>query len=155
MDVTLYKNTTAEENSVDKALVQVAKYSDAQLVGEVTTDTPSIRLNVPTSSLGPAKVNYFEWNGAYYFLRDVIMHVNGSSTIVGAMDYLYTYKTAIRGWNALLDRETRGTLRAVDEGRLVSADSARAVFRFPIPIDTTEQGGLYVAVTSQNGYTIA
>ena len=162
MDVTLYQNLSGTENDLSPNLTQVAKYTGVQVVepwrsesfgaSPLNDDEIQIRMTVPTDTLRWDRVNYFEFDGAYYYLDSVDKPANTISIINGKMDYLHTYASAIRGWTALFERKTGGTLRAEDEARLVSADSKRSVFRFADQISKTENAGVYVLVTSQKGF---
>lgn len=155
MDVTLYKNLSGTENDLSPNLAVARTLTSVQIVEEVDDNTPTIRFAVPTDQLKWSEVNYLRWDGAYYFIRSVTKQANGLSSVNAEMDELHTYAAAIRGWTALFERKSDGTLRAEDEARLVSADSRRSVFRFVDQISKTENAGTYVLVTSQKGFEVA
>lgn len=152
MDVTLYKNFSVERK-LNKNITEVAKYEAVQLVEPVNDAEVSVRMTVPTSTLKWSNVNYFEWDGAYYFLESVDMLANGISVVNGRMDLLMTYREGIEGLNVKLRRSTsHGTVRAEDELRQYSVASDRAVALFPRKFGETQNTGSYVFVTSQKGY---
>ena len=164
MDLVLYKNFSVA-NKLTKNITAVAsfpgvqliqpldRYQSGQAVQAVNDGEVSVRMTVPTDDLRWDHVNYFEWDGAYYFLTSVDKVANGISVINGEMDLLMTYREGIKGLNVKLRRSTsHGTSRAEDELRQYSVSSDRAVALFPKKFGETENTGSYVFVTSQKGY---
>lgn len=155
MDVTLYKNFSVE-NKLDKNLTQVAKYSGVQVVEPVDDYDVQIRMTVPTDTLKWSNVNYFEFDGAYYFLESVNKEANSISVVNGRMDLLMTYKSAIQNLSVLPERSTsHGSMRLEDQNRRISVDSVRTVVSFPNSISGSEGMGVYIVTTAQSGYTTA
>lgn len=152
MDVTLYKSFSVE-NKIEKNITQVAKYTAVQLVNPTDDFDVEIQMTVPTNTLRWDNVNYFEWDGAFYFLESVDKQNNAVSVIKGRMDLLMTYKTAIKQLNVRLVRSTNlGSPRAEDDLRQYSVDSNKATVTFPKKFADTEATGNYIFVTSQRGY---
>ena len=153
MDVTLYRNFSVP-NKLNKNLTQVAKYTGVQVVNETDDFDVSVRMTVATDTLKWDNVNYFEWDGAYYFLESVTKTANSISTVNGRMDVLMTYRSAILQMRVLAARSTsHGSGRLADSLRSITVDSERIVTEFPNQIADTESMGRYVLVTSQSGYS--
>lgn len=154
MDVTLYKNFSVAEK-LSKNLTQVAKYPGVQLVEATDDFDVQIRMTVPTDTLKWSNVNYFMFDGAYYFLESVFKQGNSISVINGRMDLLMTYRAAILDLSILPERSTNhGSMRLDDQLRRITVDSSRTVVDFPVTISATEQGGTYIIVTAQSGYEV-
>ena len=152
MDLVLYKNFSVA-NKLTKNITQVASYQGVQLVEPANDAEVSIRMTVPTDDLRWDHVNYFEWDGAYYFLTSVDKVANGIPVVNDNMDLLMTYREGVKALNVKLRRSTsHGTSRAEDELRQYSVSSDRAVALFPKKFGETENTGSYVFVTSQKGY---
>lgn len=152
MDVTLYRNFSVP-NKLNKNLTQVAKYTGVQVVNETDDFDVSIRMTVATDTLKWDNVNYFEWDGAFYYLESVTKTANNISTINGSMDLLMTYRTAINALGVRAVRSTNhGSHRLEDDVRPVSVDTQRTVAAFPNTISGSEAMGAYVLTTSQLGY---
>ena len=164
MDVTLYKNFSVP-NKLEKNITQVARYQGVQLIQSldryqggqavqaVNDDDVSIRMTVPTDELRWDEVNYFEWDGAYYFLTSVDKQANSLSFINGKMDLLMTYRAEIMNLRVLALRSTsHGSMRLADSARAFSVDATRSVLPFPNPISELEGDGFYVLTTSRPGY---
>ena len=155
MDVTLYKNFSVE-NKLNKNLTSVANYAGVQVVEATDDFDVSIRMTVPTDTLKWSNVNYFAWDGAYYFLESVEKQANNISVVHGRMDLLMTYKAAIAQLTVSAARSTsNGSGRLADDRRDITVDSTRTVISFPNPISESEAMGTYLLVTSQKGYTEA
>ena len=153
MDVTLYKNFSVE-NKLGKNLTQVAKYSGIQVVEPTDDYDVQIRMTVPTDTLKWSNVNYFEFDGAYYFLESVDKEANAISVVNGRMDLLMTYKSAVESLSVLPERSTNnGSMRLEDQNRRITVDSVRTVVAFPNSISGSEAMGVYVLTSSQSGYT--
>ena len=86
MDVTLYRNFS-QPNKLNKNLSQVAKYTGVQVVNETDDFDVSIRMTVTTGTLKWDNVNYFEWDGAYYYLESVTKTANSISTVKDTFDF--------------------------------------------------------------------
>ena len=154
MDITLYQNKSVY-NKINKNISQVGKYSAIQLAEGTDDYDVSIRFTVPTDTLKWSAVNYFSFDGAYYFLENVEKLRNGVSVVHGQMDVLMTYKSAILDLQVLAERSTsHGSMRLEDEVRSISVDSNRTEISFPNTLNTSESAGTYVLVTSQSGYTV-
>lgn len=154
MDVTLYKNFSVE-NKLSKNLTQVARYAGIQVVEPVDDFDVQVRLTVPTNVLKWDNVNYFEFDGAFYFLESVDKQANAISVVNGRMDLLMTYRSAIEALSVLPERSTsHGSMRLEDQNRRISVDSSRSVVAFPNPISGSEAMGVYVVTTAQSGYTV-
>ena len=152
MDVTLYKNFSVE-NKLEKNLTQVAKYVGIQVVEPTDDFEVQIRMTVPTDTLKWSNVNYFEFDGAYYFLESVLKEANSISILQGRMDLLMTYRTAILQLNVLPERSTsHGSMRLEDVERRVTVDSTRTISAFPNSISGSEAMGAYVLTSAQLGY---
>ena len=119
MDVTLYKNFSVE-NKLTKNLTQVAKYAGIQVVEPTDDYDVQIRMTTPTDTLKWSNVNYFEWDGAYYFLESVSKEANSISIVNGLMDLLMTYRAEILKLRVL-------ALRSSSHGSARLADTARAI----------------------------
>ena len=116
------------------------------------TDDFDIRLRCHRSSLGK-DINYFTWDGAYYFLKSVERDTNSIMYINGDMDLLMTYADAIMGLHGKASRSTsHGSSRLSDDLRNISVDTERTVVDFPVPIEDDEEHGTYILVTSQGGF---
>ena len=153
MDVTLYKNFSVE-NKLNKNITQVAKYTGIQVVEPTDDYDVQIRMTVPTDTLKWSNVNYFEWDGAYYFLDSVDKQANSISIINGRMDLLMTYRSAILDLSVLPERSTsHGSMRLEDQNRRITVDSVRTVVAFPNTISGSEGMGAYIVTTAQSGYT--
>ena len=154
MDVTLYRNFSVP-NKLNKNLTQVAKYTGVQVVNETDDFDVSIRMTVATNTLKWDNVNYFEWDGAYYYLESVTKTANSISTVNGRMDVLMTYLGAVNALNVRAVRSTsNGSGRLEDTERAITADSERTVVAFPNVVSGSEAMGCYVVTTSQSGYTL-
>lgn len=152
MDVTLYRNFSVP-NKLNKNLTQVAKYTGVQVVEETDDFDVTIRMTVPTDTLKWDNVNYFEWDGAFYYLESVTKTANSISTVNGRMDVLMTYRGAVNALNVRAVRSTsNGSGRLEDTERAITADSERTVVNFPNPISGSEATGVYVLTSSQSGY---
>lgn len=152
MDITLYRNFS-QPNKLNKNLTQVAKYTGVQVVNETDDFDVSIRMTVPTDTLKWDNVNYFEWDGAYYYLESVTKTANSVSTVNGRMDVLMTYRSAVNALNVRALRSTsNGSGRLEDTERAITADSDRTVLTFPNSIPDTEAAGAFILTTAQNGY---
>lgn len=153
MDVTLYKNFSVE-NKLTKNITQVAKYTAVQVVEPTDDHDVQLRMTVPTDTLKWSNVNYFEFDGAYYFLESVDKEANSISIVNGRMDLLMTYKSAIQALSVLPERSTsHGSMRIEDQNRRITADSTRTVVSFPKSIPDTEAAGVYILTSAQSGYT--
>ena len=153
MDVTLYKNFSVP-SAMNKNITQVAKYVGVQLAEPTDDDEVDIRMTVPTDTLKWSNVNYFAWDGAYYFLNSVTKQANSISIIHGEMDPLMTFPDAVKQLLIMASRSTsHGSSRLADSMRTISVDSERTVVNFPNQIPDSEATGRYVLVTSQSGYT--
>lgn len=153
MDVTLYKNFSVA-NKLTKNITQVARYQGVQLVEPVNDSEVSIRMSVQTDDLRWDVVNYFEWDGAYYFLTSVDKQANGLSVINGEMDLLMTYRTAILQLQVVAERSTNlGSERLEDSLASFAVDAERSEVLFPNQLSDQEADGFYVLTTSQMGYT--
>ena len=153
MDVTLYKNFSVE-NKLVKNITQVAKYTGVQVVEATDDFDVQIRMTAPTDTLKWSNVNYFEFDGAYYFLESVEKTANSISTINGRMDLLMTYQSAIQALSVLPERSTsHGSMRLEDQNRRITVDSVRTVVAFPNTISGSEGMGTYIVTTAQSGYT--
>lgn len=153
MDVTLYKNFSVE-NTVNKNKTQVAKYTGVQLVEPTDDHDVTIRMAVPTATLRWDKVNYFEWDGAFYFLESNTEVANGVTVINGRMDELETYRAAVLECRGHLVRSSsHGSSRLEDAARVFSVDATKTVSKWPNQIDDTDNGGFYVLLTSQPEYS--
>ena len=153
MDVTLYKNFSVE-NKLNKNLTQVAKYAGIQVVEPTDDYDIQIRMTVPTDTLKWSNVNYFEFDGAYYFLESVDKQANSISVVNGRMDLLMTYQSAIQALSVLPERSTsHGSMRLEDQNRRITVDSVRTVVAFPNTISGSEGMGAYIVTTAQSGYT--
>ena len=153
MDITLYRNFS-QPNKLNKNLTQVAKYTGVQVVNETDDFDVSIRMTVPTGTLKWDNVNYFEWDGAHYYLESVTKTANNISTVNGRMDVLMTYRGAINALNVRALRSTsNGSGRLEDTDRAITADSERTVLTFPNSIPETEAAGAFILTTAQNGYS--
>lgn len=154
MDVTLYKNLSTE-NTLNKTLTQVAKYTSVQLPEPTDDADVTIRMAVPTDTLKWSSINYFEWDGAYYYVDSVEKVANSDTELHGRMDLLMTYSAAIKALKVLPERSTsNGSRRLEDQNRRISADSTRTVLNYPNPIAGSEAMGAYVITTAQNGYSV-
>ena len=152
MDVTLYRNFSVP-NKLNKNLTQVAKYTGVQVVEETDDFDVTIRMTVPTDTLKWDNVNYFEWDGAFYYLESVTKTANNISTVNGRMDVLMTYRGAVNALNVRAVRSTsNGSGRLEDTERAITADSDRTVLTFPNSIPETEAAGAFILTTAQNGY---
>ena len=155
MDLILYKNFSVPRK-LEKNLTEVARYPGEQLVEPVNDAEASIRMVVPTGDLRWDVVNYFEWDGAYYFLSSVDMLANGVSVVNGEMDLLMTYSAEIMNLRVLALRSTsHGSARLVDAARSLSVDAERSVLPFPNTIPDQEVDGFYVLTTAQAGYALS
>ena len=153
MDVTLYKNFSVE-NKLNKNLTQVAKYAGIQVVEPTDDYDAQIRMTVPSDTLKWSNVNYFEFDGAYYFLESVDKQANSISVVNGRMDLLMTYRSAVEALSVLPERSTsHGSMRLEDQNRRITVDSVRTVVVFPNTISGSEGRGAYIVTTAQSGYT--
>lgn len=155
MDVILHKNFSVP-NKLTKNITQVARYQGVQLVEPVNDAEVSIRMTVPTDDLRWDAVNYFEWDGAYYFLSSVDKLANGLSVINGEMDLLMTYREAILRLSVTAERSSsHGSPRLEDSLSQLSVDAERIEIEFPNAPSDEESGGFYILTTSQSGYSPA
>lgn len=153
MDVTLYKNFSIE-NTINKNKTQVAKYTGVQLVEPTDDHDVTIRMTVPTATLRWDNVNYFEWDGAFYFLESNTDVADGVTVINGRMDELETYRDAVLECRGHLVRSSsHGSSRLEDAARVFSVDATKTVSKWPNQIDDTDMGGFYVLLTSQPEYS--
>lgn len=166
MDVVLYKNFSVP-NKLSKNITEVARYQGVQLIQSldryqggqavqaVNDADVSIRMTVPTDDLRWDAVNYFEWDGAYYFLTSVDKQVNSLSILNGEMDLLMTYSDAILQLMVTAERSSsHGSPRLEDSLSQLSVDADRIEIEFPNAPSDQENAGFYVLTTSQAGYTV-
>ena len=154
MDITLYRSSS-QPKKLNKNLTPMVKYTGVQVVNETDDFDVSIRMTVPTGTLKWDNVNYFEWDGAYYYLESVTKTANSISTVNGRMDVLMTYLGAVNALNVRAVRSTsNGSGRLEDTERAITADSERTVVAFPNAVSGSEAMGCYVLTTSQSGYTL-
>lgn len=151
MDIVLYKNFSVY-NKLEKNITEYKRYSGVQMIDTVNDYDVSIQFAVPTDDLKWDKVNYFQWDGAYYYLNDVDKVRNDVSVVHGTMDLLMTYKTAIKSLRVQAERSTsHGSQRLEDATRSISVDADRMTLAFPGKVSGKESDGLYILVTAQNG----
>ena len=152
MDVKLYNNRSVH-NTINKDIALVGTYTAVRVVNPTDDFEVSIRMTVPTGALRWSAVNYFEYDGAFYYLQSVTQESNAVSVLNGTMDVLETWRAQILSWTAILERSTTyGTDRAIDELALFTSDSERTKVTFPNQIRTTESAGRYITTTSQQGF---
>lgn len=151
MDLVLYKNFSVE-NTIGKNKTVLHTYPGEQAVDTVNDVDIQVRMNAPHSQIRWDAANYFQWDGAFYYL-DSVEYVNSQTTLVnGRMDLLETYASAIRGLKVVPTRTTsNGSSRLIDDLAPVSVDSVRTITPFPEEIDGSEAMGTYVLVTAQKG----
>lgn len=152
MDITLYHNFSVE-NKLVKNLTELHSFEGVQMVEPVNDAEITIRMAMPSEELRWDDANYFQWDGAFYFIESIDFLANGISNINGRMDLLMTYQDAIKQLKVKAARTTsHGSARVADEMRTISVDSQRSVVKFPNQIDDSRLGGIYILVTSQRGY---
>lgn len=153
MNIVLYKNLSVS-NKLNKDLTTVTTLQSVQAVEPIDDSDITLKVAIGNNTVKWSNINYFSFDGAYYFIDSVEHLNNGLVNINGSMDLLMTYKSAINQLQVTATRTTsNGTDRAEDSLRLASVDSERIVREFPNKIDETEEGGFYVISTSQSGYT--
>lgn len=151
MDVVLYKNFSLH-NVLNKNITEYKRYEAVQMIDTVNDYDVSIQFAIATDELKWDKTNYFQWDGAYYFLNDVDKVRNGVSVVHGTMDLLMTYREAIKSLRVQAERSTsHGSQRLEDSSRSISVDASRMTLTFPGKISGAENDGLYILVTAQNG----
>lgn len=153
MDVVLYKNFSVE-NKLNKNITEVGRYSGVQSVEPTDDNAVRVRMTAPRDQLTWSVINYFQFDGAYYFLDNVEMEASNISILVGRMDLLMTYRDAINGLMVLPERSTsHGSMRLDDQIRRISIDTDRSVLQFPNIINDNEGSGTYILTSAQPGYT--
>lgn len=154
MDIVLYKNFSVY-NKLNKNITAVATFQAVQAVEPIDDNDITLKVAVGNNVVKWSNCNYFQFDGAYYFIDSIEHQNNGLVNINGNMDMLMTYKEAIKELSVQATRTTsHGTSRAEDSLRLISADSTKTVKEFPKQLNETESGGVYIISTSQSGYTL-
>ena len=99
--INLYNNTS-EPEKVDKSLS-----SQGSLTGQLKDSTsiinPSILCNI--GSIPTANYMYISEFHRYYYITNIESVRNGLVQLSGKCDVLMTYKSGIRGCNALVERQ--------------------------------------------------
>lgn len=154
MDIVLYKNFSVY-NKINKNITAIKTFQAVQAVESINDSDITLKVAVGNNVVKWDNCNYFQFDGAYYFIDGGVEHLNnGLVNINGNMDLLMTYKEAIMQLNVRATRSTNlGSGRAEDDTRLFSVDSVKSVITFPNQLDDTQSGGLYIMATSQSGYT--
>lgn len=153
MDVTLFRNFSVD-NVFTKNITTVATYPAVQVVNPTDDYDVQLRMTASSHLFKWDYVNYFQFDGAYYFLESVEHEANNISILNGRMDLLMTYADSIITLQVLAERSTsHGSPRLEDQNRTITADSTRTVINFPNPIPGGESSGVYILTTAQSGYS--
>lgn len=122
--INLY-NTSSEPEVVDKSLS-----SQQTLQGQLKDGTsiidPIILCNI--SNIPTSNYMYIDSFHRYYFIKDIKSAYNGLIEISAHVDVLMTYKSNIRGCNALIERQEKSynkylvdSLIPVDNQNIISS----------------------------------
>lgn len=152
MDLVLYKNFSVH-NKLNKNITPIATYEGVQLVNAIDDHDISVEVAIPTGELSWDDVNYFSFDGAYYFLSSVSKEYQDVSVLNGTMDLLMTYKDAIKQLDVFAERSTsHGSARLEDSMRGITVDTDRTVVEFPNSVAGSEVMGTYILNTAQLGF---
>lgn len=147
MNITLYTNSSMS-NVVDKKLTNAQNVSDISFLESFGDYSPKVRLGV-----SPGSHNYAEINGKFYFIEDVRHESDSIHYIYLRLDVLMTYKKEIRNLVGWVNRGGDRAPYLVDNKEPIANYNSMETIEFPAGFDETEEGGCYVILTSQSGYS--
>lgn len=151
MQVALMNNYSFK-NVLNKTVTTTATY-DAQMVTAIDDKQIVVRFHLPYTAVNWKAVNYMQVDGAYYYIDSVKHVAKGISEVNGSIDLLMTYRDAIKQLYVLAERSTsHGSRNITDSMRAFEAGADVNVVNFSSSIKDTEEEGVYVLSTSQNGY---
>ena len=148
MNITLCQNLS-ENNIINKSIIDVENIS-AVIKGPISVETPVLLLQY-NSSL--QDINYFkipEFDRCYY-ITDVVDLTGGRYQITGKSDVLESFKTAILGLTAIVDKQQGASLvnMYIDDGSyMVENKEFNSVINFPNGFNSE---GEYILITAGGG----
>ena len=96
--------------------------------------------------------NYCIFNGYRYFITDRIDNNSGLVALPCIMDYLNQFKNDILNFDCYVTRSNFVENYIPNEVDVLSSEDDIEFITSNDKFDDTEEGGIYVLVTSQNGY---
>ena len=148
MNITLCQNLS-ENNIINKSIIDVENIS-AVIKGPISVETPVLLLQY-NSSL--QDINYFkipEFDRSYY-ITDIVDLTGGRYQITGKSDVLESFKNAILGLSAIVDKQQGTGLSNIylDDGSFVVENKEfNSVINFPNGFNSS---GEYILITAGGG----
>ena len=148
MNITLCQNLS-ENNIINKSIIDVENIS-AVIKGPISVETPVLLLQY-NSSL--QDINYFkipEFDRSYY-ITDIVDLTGGRYQITGKSDVLESFKNAILGLSAIVDKQQGTGLSNIylDDGSFVVENKEfNSVINYPNGFNSS---GEYILITAGGG----
>lgn len=148
MNITLCQNLS-ENNIINKSIIDVDNIT-AVIKGPISVETPVLLLQYDSSL---QDINYFkipEFDRSYY-ITDVVDLTGGRYQITGKSDVLESFKNAILGLTAVIDKQQGAGQSNVflDDGSFVAESKEfNTVLNFPSGFNSE---GEYILITAGGG----
>ena len=148
MNITLCQNLS-ENNIINKSIIDVESIT-AVIKGPISVETPVLLLQYDSSL---QDINYFkipEFDRCYY-ITDVVDLTGGRYQITGKSDVLESFKDAILGLTAVIDKQQDGSMTNLflDDGSFVAENKEfNTVLNFPSGFNSE---GEYILITAGGG----
>ena len=149
MEIKLYK-TKGTYNTINIELSDELVLDVPQLNHSFNEESPSFLIRGRGDDF--KDYNYCIFNGFRYFIIDRIDNNSGLVTLVCIMDYLNQYKDNILNFECYVTRSNFVENYVPNEVDVLSSEDDIEFITSNDKFDDTEKGGIYVLVTSQNGY---
>ena len=148
MNITLCQNLS-ENNIINKSIIDVESIT-AVIKGPISVETPVLLLQYDSSL---QDINYFkipEFDRSYY-ITDVVDLTGGRYQITGKSDVLESFKNAILGLSAIVDKQQGTGLSNIylDDGSFVVENKEfNSVINYPNGFNSS---GEYILITAGGG----
>ena len=148
MNITLCQNLS-ENNIINKSIIDVESIT-AVIKGPISVETPVLLLQYDSSL---QNINYFripEFDRCYY-ITDVVDLTGGRYQITGKSDVLESFKNAILGLTAIVDKQQGTGLSNIylDDGSFVVENKEfNSVINYPNGFNSS---GEYILITAGGG----
>lgn len=148
MNITLCQNLS-ENNIINKSIIDVESIT-AVIKGPISVETPVLLLQYDSSL---QDINYFkipEFDRSYY-ITDVVDLTGGRYQITGKSDVLESFKNAILGLTAIVDKQQGTGLSNIylDDGSFVVENKEfNSVINYPNGFNSN---GEYILITAGGG----
>lgn len=149
MQLKLYK-TTGTYNTINIDLTDELTISVVQLNHEFNEESPFFLVRGRGEDY--KDYNYCIFNGYRYFITDRIDTSSGLVNLVCIMDYLNQFKDNILNFECYVTRSNFIEQYVPDEVDVISSEDDIEFVTSNDKFDDTEEGGIYILVTSQKGY---